>query len=39
LAGFGVVAVRLFAREGFAGDFLENAFADADGRDEELTDV
>jgi len=39
LAGFGVVAMRLFAGEGFAGDFLEDAFADADGGDEELTDV
>jgi len=33
LPGFGVVAVRLLAREGVAGDFLENAFADADGGD------
>jgi len=33
LAGLGVVAVRLLAREGVAGDFLENAFADADGGD------
>jgi hypothetical protein len=39
LTGFGGVAVRFLAGEGFAGDFLEDAFADADGGDKELTDV
>jgi len=33
LAGFGIVAVRLLAGESIAGDFLEDAFADADGGD------
>jgi hypothetical protein len=31
LPRLGVVAVRFLAGEGFAGDFLEDAFADADG--------
>jgi len=39
LAGFGVVTMRLLAGEGLAGDFLEEAFADADGGDQEVADV
>ena len=39
LAGFDGVAVRLLAGKGFAGDFLDDAFADADGRNEELADI
>jgi hypothetical protein len=39
LARFGVVAVRFLAGEGFAGNFLENAFADADGGNQEVVDV
>ena len=39
LAGLGAVAMRLFAGKGFAGDFLEDAFAEADGGNEELANV
>ena len=39
LAGLGGVAVRFLAGEGFAGYFLDDAFADADSRNEELADV
>jgi hypothetical protein len=39
LAGFGVVAVRFLAGESFAGDFLNNALADADGGNQKLADV
>ena len=39
LAGFGAVAVRLLPGEGVAGNFLKDAFADADGGNEELANV
>ena len=39
LAGLGVVAVRFLAGEGIAGDFLEDAFADANGGNEEVVNV
>jgi hypothetical protein len=39
LARFGAVAMRLLAREGFAGNFLNDAFADPDGGNEELANV
>ena len=39
LAGFGGVTVRFLAGESVAGDFLDDAFADADGGDEELANV
>jgi len=34
LAGLVVVAMRLFAREGFASNFLQQAFANSNTRDE-----
>ena len=39
LAGFGVVAMGLFARKGVAGDFLENTFAEADTGNGKGADV
>ena len=39
LAGGGVVAMRFFAREGIVGDFLEDAFAHADGGNGQAADI
>ena len=39
LAGFGGIAVRFLTGEGFAGNFLEDAFTDPDGGNQELADI
>src|ERR1700722_3626341 len=39
LARCSVVAVRFFSRESVVGDFLENAFAKADGGDGHAADI
>src|ERR1700726_2106892 len=39
LAGRSVVAMRFFSRESVVGDFLQNAFAKADGGDGHAADI
>ncbi len=39
LASFGVVAMGLLARKGFAGDFMEKTFANANAGNNEATNV